>query len=242
MRYVVTILSALLLISCSVKKRTYRDGYYIDWVSKKKSNSSKNSASLQSTPLKTEEPIEIVTVNAQVDPDVSLISKHANLLLNDSCGDLITFKSGDQVTARVTEITEDKIKYKRCDNLDGPVFVVNKSTVATIRYSNGVLEKIETPAEPVYTPKTNSTGNSAFYGRQKVHPYATSALVFLIIGSFLFGLGIIFALIWASRAIKEITADPKKWKGMVLAKTVRAISIALLVLFALIILLIIASV
>jgi len=34
--------------------------------------------------------------------------------------DLITLRNGDQITARVAEITLTEIKYKRFDNLDGP--------------------------------------------------------------------------------------------------------------------------
>lgn len=57
--------------------------------------------------------------------------------------DLITLKNGDEISAKVEEVGDDYIKYKRCDNLNGPTF--NKSTdeVFMIKYSNGTKTIIE---------------------------------------------------------------------------------------------------
>jgi hypothetical protein len=242
MKYIITILSAVLLFSCSVKKRTYRDGYYVDWTFQKKNAAVKKSVLAETVPAKSEGTFEIVTVGAQKTLEVpELMSDHIRLP-GDTCGDVITFRSGDQVTARVTEITDDKIKYKRCDNVEGPVFVVNKSTVASIKYTNGVVEKIEAPLEPVYTPNTNSKPNDKFYGPQKVHPLAVLSLISLLVGSWVIGLGIIAALIMSIIAIKEINKNPKKWKGILLAKIVRSISLVLLILFGVAILIILGTI
>jgi hypothetical protein len=48
---------------------------------------------------------------------------------------------GPVVLARVIEIGTDEIKYKLYDNPDGPVYVVDKSSVSKIEYANGTVEK-----------------------------------------------------------------------------------------------------
>ncbi len=232
MRCIVTILATLLLVSCSVKKRTFRDGYYVDWAFKKKKGSGNISVPVKVASVKADDPIEVIIVSSSNDIDVSLTSVKKIILPGDTCGDLITLRSGDQVMARVVEITEDKIKYKRCDNLEGPMFVVNKATVSSIRYSNGTLEKIEASTEPVNTTQTNSRpkDKDAFYAEQKVHPLAGWALVAWLIGAPTLTLGYIAALIMSNKAIRDITLQPKKWRGLQLAQVVRALSIVCLTL------------
>jgi hypothetical protein len=241
MKYILPIFAALLLVSCSVKKRAYRHGYYVDWAVQKKQRSGtdiKNSA----TASKRHEPVEIVTVKPTAELEASILtSSQKKISLIDTCGDVITFKSGDQVTVKVTEITDDKIKYRRCDNLDGPVFVVNKSTVALIRYANGVEEKITAPVQINNTAKDpNVYGNDKYQEPQKIHPLAWWSLVSLAFGFFL-GFGIVGALILSIYAIKEISRNPKKWKGLTLAKVVKTISVICLILIGVIIILYLGS-
>ncbi len=220
-----------MLASCSVKKRTYRDGYCIDWAFQKRVSTPKSktdSETNKAIKLSVNEAIETENVAASKNSNAlteGFVTVQKKVVLMDTCGDVITFKSGDQVTARVTEITEDKIKYKRCDNLDGPVFVVNKGTVQTIRYANGVVETIVAP-EPSYNPDPyTQPGNkqNTFKAPKKVHPKAIWALLALIFLFWLFGLGIILGGILAYYAIKEINAKPDIFKGMGLAKTVYVI-------------------
>ncbi|MBK6522125.1 MAG: hypothetical protein IPG08_07195 [Sphingobacteriaceae bacterium] len=177
---------------------------------------------------------EYVTASKVSDPETgSFVLDKSKIVLMDTCGDVITFKSGDKVTARVTEITDDKIKYKRCDNLDGPIFVVNKGTVQTIRYANGVVENIEAP-QPAYHPNPNvQKGNdqTAFKKPKVVHPKATVALLSLLLLWWLFGLGIVLGAIFSYLAIKEIDMNPDKYKGRQLAKVVNWICMAIITFF-----------
>ena len=234
MRYLVGILAILLLASCSVKKRTYRDGYYVDWAFNKKTKSPAKISlpTHKAFPVVKEEmPIEIVSLKNSMGLNNSIfVSKNSEVVLIDTCGDVITFKSGDQVTARITEITDDKIKYKRCDNLDGPVFVVNKGTVETIRYANGVVEKIEAP-QIVQTPNPYNSANNdknTFKAPKRVHPYATAALLCMLFLFWLFGVGIILGAIFGYLAVKEIDKDPTRYKGRKLAKIVYGICIGII--------------
>lgn len=57
--------------------------------------------------------------------------------------DLIILNTGDDISAKVVEITSTEIKYKKCENINGPIYSVQKSEVFTIRYSNGSKEIIK---------------------------------------------------------------------------------------------------
>lgn len=71
---------------------------------------------------------------------VSISKKVEELIEVDGDCDNIIFKNGDELSAKVIEITPDVVKYKRCDNLDGPLISVNKYKILMIRYKNGAKE------------------------------------------------------------------------------------------------------
>jgi hypothetical protein len=70
--------------------------------------------------------------------------------------DLIILRDGSVVEAKVTEISPSEIRYKRYDNLDGPVIVVPASGVLSIRYENGTVEQFGVPAAVQEKPKADS--------------------------------------------------------------------------------------
>ena len=54
--------------------------------------------------------------------------------------DVITTKTGDDIQAKVMEVGNTEIKFKRMDNPDGPLFTLLKSDVLMIRYANGTKD------------------------------------------------------------------------------------------------------
>ena len=62
--------------------------------------------------------------------------------------DLITKKSGDDIQAKVLEISANEIRYKKFDNLDGPIFIISKKDVLMIRYENGTKDIFNNDKEP----------------------------------------------------------------------------------------------
>tara|TARA_B110000259_G_C13929202_1_gene368226 strand:+ start:243 stop:827 length:585 start_codon:yes stop_codon:yes gene_type:complete len=54
--------------------------------------------------------------------------------------DLITTKKGEDLQVKVLEINIDLIKYKRFDNLNGPIFSIMKSDILMVRYENGTKD------------------------------------------------------------------------------------------------------
>lgn len=74
-----------------------------------------------------------------------------------SAQDIIYMLDGDEVEVKLTEISSSTIKYKRMDNLDGPVFVVERDKVFKVKYSNGQSEVMtkpgSAPAKPAAQPQ-----------------------------------------------------------------------------------------
>lgn len=69
--------------------------------------------------------------------------------------DVIYTNSGNKIEAKVLEINTASVKYKDHNNLDGPTYVINKSDVVLIKYTNGMTEVIN--SNPVTIgPKTES--------------------------------------------------------------------------------------
>jgi hypothetical protein len=65
------------------------------------------------------------------------------LILNVFSGlgqDLIITKKGQDISAKVLEISLTVVKYKRFDNINGPIYNIPKSDVLMIRYQNGTKE------------------------------------------------------------------------------------------------------
>ena len=70
--------------------------------------------------------------------------------------DIITLTNGDEIKAKVLEITSKEIKYKKYENLDGPTVIVDISKVFAINYENGTREVFNTAG----------TGTASSQGRQ----------------------------------------------------------------------------
>ncbi|MBI1286817.1 MAG: hypothetical protein GC178_04490 [Flavobacteriales bacterium] len=82
--------------------------------------------------------------------------------------DVIYMLNGDEVEAKLTEISSSELKYKRMDNLDGPVFVIERNKVFKVKYANGQSEVMTKPgaapavaAAPASAPSYSNTTSSA---------------------------------------------------------------------------------
>jgi hypothetical protein len=52
----------------------------------------------------------------------------------------MTKKSGEDIQAKVLEVTTSEIKYKKFDNQNGPTYTILKSDVVMVRYKNGTKD------------------------------------------------------------------------------------------------------
>ena len=211
--------------SCTVQKRLYRNGYSVHWNSLNKSTKSdvvNNEFENSVSELKEENSDFVSTSNEIIIQEkkvVNLKNENPELKKNQSektidppkC-DLILLKNGEEISVKVLEISPTEVKYKRCDNLEGPTITINKLSILSISYSNGSKEVIK--AENSSNTNLNSIENSS--GRKKVG-LAIASLVFGIIG-FAFGGGIL-ALIFGVIQLSKIRMQPNVYggKGMAIA-------------------------
>lgn len=63
--------------------------------------------------------------------------------------DMIVKKDGSIVKAKITEVTDESVKYKKADNPDGPLYTLSKENITSINYANGEVEKMEGPKKTV---------------------------------------------------------------------------------------------
>ena len=68
--------------------------------------------------------------------------------------DTIVKQNQEVILAKIMEISSTEIKYKRFDNIDGPMYTIPKTYINKIKYSNGKIEEMKN--------ETNiSTGNNS---------------------------------------------------------------------------------
>lgn len=79
------------------------------------------------------------------------MKKYICILLAISCfaqaQDFIIKKNGDEIKAKVLEINNVIVKYKKFDLPDGPMYQINKSEVFMIKYPDGSKDIFNNPAQ-----------------------------------------------------------------------------------------------
>jgi hypothetical protein len=243
----------LLLIaytSCTVQKRVYKKGYYISWQKDKKINNPNISAEkkdyLTAVNKNKDLPAEH-HLSLHHEEKLSLAEEHkqpnlpavAYQLEGDTC-DVLLYKDGSKILVKLIEISEKEIKYKRCDNPSGPIYVSSKSELYMIKHRNGQEELIRVEEPPRRQPTPNPNYNDHKYKQDRygrgrvVHPAAPFALAFgilsLVLGYawiILLSAGVIYgytflftvlaaaaiAVIAGNRANRDIRNDPEHYKG-----------------------------
>lgn len=201
MKKLLLLLPFFVLLSCTLQKRKYQNGYYVDW----HSNTSKKEtgpATHKKTVVAAEKEIapETVVVNEQAEPKEKVLpafiagtfkrlelKKSIRFLASppeDTC-DVLVFKDGSEIKGKVKEIGASEIKYKRCDTPDGPTYISKKSELFMIKYANGTREVIKSESEPQQTKTQAPSQNLNTYKQQRYnrqnHPLAIASLFFGIL-------------------------------------------------------------
>jgi hypothetical protein len=241
----------LVFSSCTMEKRVYMPGYYVDWHNQK-NNQDKQNIVIYKNDKKTEQ--NKISTNALLENKTSTptptqpINNDNNLLVStnniiipitshslgfskkenshekykpfdtktknntkgstDDC-DIIVLLTGEKIKAKVIEIGEERIKYKLCDNQDGPTISINKSDVSLITHPDGT-EEIITADDPntLYQNYLNKkTPGLTIVG------FIASIVSFFVLGFILGTLAIIFGFI----SLAKIKREPNKYKGRGLA-------------------------
>lgn len=95
--------------------------------------------------------------------------------------DNIVFKDGTEVKAKVQEISTTEVVYKRQDNLDGPVYKVERSKVFIIQFENGTTEVVS-PLNINQVLGTDATGRRQLVGTAYRSPGLAWLFSFIIPG------------------------------------------------------------
>lgn len=223
---ILTIAVNLFFNNCTVQKRLYRKGYYIELSSFRNNKPAVSSTQQVSKHLLTQistlpthlidlrkntDSIRNVYAHTSTTQRLQLLSKEKNChTLSDTCGDKIILKSGDDYIVKIIEITDNEIKYKRCDNLNGPLYSINKSKVYLIIYSNGVKEHIIADKY-----QNSSTVQDKKDNKNKTYPPSyTSAMLWFLSSFFIYFIGLYITMFAARRARRDIKQNPNKYKGL----------------------------
>jgi hypothetical protein len=218
----------LLIQSCSITKRHYLPGYSVEWKKNKVSevpSAGKNNLDITSfdNPRSPDE----MPVSASIDKSESYTNSSKRFLKLSSqkkqfplksiegC-DVIALKNGEEINAKVLEINQTEIKYKKCDNLDGPTFIIPKSDATKIKFSNGTTEVInsEKPKaeESDYYNPVSKTKIKPYSGESIINRFALASMILAVVSIFLFPLvplPIIFGII----ALNQINRTPEAYRG-----------------------------
>lgn len=89
------------------------------------------------------------------------------VFLNVSAQDLITLKNGSDIKSKVTEINLTEIKYKKFDNLNGPIFTISKEDVLIIRYENGTKDIFSNDTKQAKVNQDTLTTNTSISNSTK---------------------------------------------------------------------------
>ena len=89
------------------------------------------------------------------------IHKNPNILNQLIDCDLIIMRDGSEVSAKILEITQYEIKYKNCNNLEGPTFTKSLSSIFKIKYANGTSQ--------VMNSATQNNSSSGSFGNNNTN-------------------------------------------------------------------------
>ena len=232
----------IIISACSVNKRRYLSGYDISFKKSKIETKAHSKTSAVEKSSNINDSINVVTINSNNSNEIlastnnkiesSLFTYKTPTInsrkLTDNCDNII-MQNGKEIKCIVSEVGLLEIKYKKCDNINGPLYTVDKTEVLMIQYSNGTNEIIENKKSPSFNNKPD-TSNS------KYHPLAVAALICSTAGIFLYGIGILLGLIFGAIALKKIKENPTEFKGRGMALTgviIGSIILGLLLIFLL---------
>ncbi|WP_317897291.1 DUF4190 domain-containing protein [Aurantibacillus circumpalustris] len=202
MKKLLFILPLILVFSCTVQKRKYQNGYYVEWHNRQAKKETKlvvNKKTLKEEKAKSDkqivEQVENTEAFASLENKLTASDFKKPIKLSftapeDSC-DVLVFKDGAEIRGKIIEKNQNEIKYKRCDSPDGPTYISKKSELFMIKYSNGTREVMRVQEEPrIMRTSENPTPHKSTSSYRQMHPSSISALSL--------GIASIIALIYAA--------------------------------------------
>ena len=77
--------------------------------------------------------------------------------VNGFSQDVIVTKTGEQIRAKIIEVTEDNISYKKYHDQEGATFILKKDNIKIISWENGDVDEYEKVTSKQAIPAVNET-------------------------------------------------------------------------------------
>ncbi len=172
------VLSLIFIVaSCSITRRVHLRGFHVEKIPRRSAHKPPLAqkyfqetllpAALPALPSSFVAVASNNTILNSANPGTpSFLYRHElkNTLLKSSPGeecDIIIFKNGEEVRAKVLEIGREIVRYKKCNNPDGPVFSIYKTEIFMIKYPNGSNSLFSEEKQPLpEKKKTSGSGRS----------------------------------------------------------------------------------
>ncbi len=92
---------------------------------------------------------------------ITLVAIALMMNISTNAQDTIFKLNNDEIISKIIEISSDVVKYKRQENLSGPVYTINKSEIVMIHYQNGMNDNFNQPNN--YYTNTSLSENKTIY-------------------------------------------------------------------------------
>lgn len=77
--------------------------------------------------------------------------------------DVITKRNGEEIQAKILEVTLSEIKYKKAENPDGPIYSIAKDDAFMIKYANGQKDLFEAQSKTLRADEQLSIIKGRYY-------------------------------------------------------------------------------
>ena len=125
--------------------------------------------------------------------------------------DTIILKSGSLITGKVEEIGQSELKYRKCNNLTGPLISILKSDVSSIHYSNGTHDFFD-PSDAFIPNRTNPTYNNS--AALKTEGLGLTGFILSLVGLFIASIPLgTIAIVFGGISLSKIKKHSQIYKG-----------------------------
>jgi hypothetical protein len=125
---------------------------------------------------------------------------------NSAGCDTIVLRNGDIIEAKVLEIGQQEIRYRKCGDNEGPVFVAAINEVFMVKHPNGTRD--------YFTSERNTAPSRSGAIPAKTDGMAVAGFIGSLVGLFILGIPLgIMAVVFGFVSIGKIKRHPERYKG-----------------------------
>lgn len=150
---------------------------------------------------------------------IPLNSDENEIITQETGCDTIFLKNGGILIGKVDEIGQNELKYRKCNNLTGPVISVQRSGVSKIIYSNGTSDLFGPSDTPIqnYSPDPANLYQS-ITEPPKPEGLGIAGFISGALGLFVASIPLgIVATVFGGVSLSKINRNPMKFRGRGLA-------------------------